>query len=63
MVTIAVFYKWSSSNVIVVIIIVIITGVLEIPVTEIIWIFQYDLLNLRLEYSSLLECDALFSTK
>jgi len=40
MVTIAVFYKWRSSNVIIVVIVVVITGVLEITVTEIIWIFQ-----------------------
>jgi hypothetical protein len=36
MVTIAVFYKWRSSNVIIVIVIAVITGVLEIAVTEII---------------------------
>jgi len=43
MVTIAVFYKPRSSNVIIIIIIIIIvfiTGVLEIAVTEIIWTFQ-----------------------
>jgi len=64
MVTIAVFYKWRSSNVIIIIIIVIvITGVLEIAVTEIVWTFQYGLLSMRLDDTSLLECNALFLTK
>jgi hypothetical protein len=40
MVTITVFYKWRSSNVVIIIIIIIITGVLEITATEIIWKFQ-----------------------